>query len=291
MKVSSKKHSLLAGLDMFSLFTVVFLLVWAVITIVPMLRLIGTSLRSPHAIGENYFYLIPKNITFRNYIDSFYWLQDFTVSLPRAFMNSAVYTLGGVSGAMIVSILAGFAFATMNFRGKYFFFTLLMLGLVVPTSAMLLPEYITVGVLGLRNTYWSLILPYIAFSMALPTLLLTSFFKQIPQELYDAAIMDGCTHFQYLLLVGIPLARPALATSIIWQFIYLWNEFPLAFVLLIKPELYNLPVAVVTMSSARNGPWHLIASVMVMACIPVVVTFIFFQNYLVEGLTEGAIKE
>jgi ABC-type glycerol-3-phosphate transport system permease component len=179
----------------------------------------------------------------------------------------------------------------MNFRGKHILFTILMLGLVVPTSAMLLPEYITVGALGLRNTYWSLILPYIAFSMALPIMVLTSFFKQIPQELYDAAKIDGSTPFQFLVRIGIPLARPALATSIIWQFIYLWNEFPLALVLLVKEDLYNLPVAVLSMMTARNSPWHLIAAVMIMASVPVTLTFIFFQNYFVEGLTEGALKE
>jgi ABC-type glycerol-3-phosphate transport system permease component len=192
---------------------------------------------------------------------------------------------------MIVSVLASFAFATMSFRGKHILFTILMLGLVVPTSAMLLPEYITVGALGLRNTYWSLILPYIAFSMALPIMVLTSFFKQIPQELYDAAKIDGSTPFQFLVRIGIPLARPALATSIIWQFIYLWNEFPLALVLLVKEDLYNLPVAVLSMMTARNSPWHLIAAVMIMASVPVTLAFIFFQNYFVEGLTEGALKE
>jgi multiple sugar transport system permease protein/raffinose/stachyose/melibiose transport system permease protein len=235
--------------------------------------------------------LIPREITLSNFVDAFPFLNDYTVSLPRAFLNSAIYTLVGVGGAMVVSTLASFAFATMNFIGKRLFFTILMLGLIVPISAMLLPEYITVGVLGLRNTYWSLILPYIAFSMALPTMILTSFFKEIPGELYDAAKMDGCASFQFLMTIGIPLAKPALATSIIWQFIYLWNEFPLALVLLVKEDLYNLPVAVMAMMTARNSPWHLISAVMIMATVPVILTFIFFQNYFIEGLTEGALKE
>lgn len=291
MNLSQPRRSRLSGLDVFSILTLAFLGLWIVLTIIPVLRLLGLALRSPDATGENLLYLIPTQPTFWNFVDAFPFLSNYTVALPRAFLNSAIYTLTGVGGAMVVSVLASFAFATMNFRGKHILFTILMLGLVVPTSAMLLPEYITVGALGLRNTYWSLILPYIAFSMALPIMVLTSFFKQIPQELYDAAKIDGSTPFQFLVRIGIPLARPALATSIIWQFIYLWNEFPLALVLLVKEDLYNLPVAVLSMMTARNSPWHLIAAVMIMASVPVTLTFIFFQNYFVEGLTEGALKE
>jgi ABC-type glycerol-3-phosphate transport system permease component len=261
------------------------------LTIIPLLRLVGLALRPPNISTENFLYLIPYHPTLSNFSEAFTFLDEYTVSLPLALTNSAIYTLAGVGGAMIVSILASFAFATMKFRGKTFFFTVLMLSLVVPTSAMLLPEYVVVLLLGIRNTYWALILPYIAFSIPLPILVLTSFFKQIPSELYDAAKIDGCGPFQFLIKIGLPLAKPALATSIIWQFVYLWNEFPLALVLLVKEEHYNLPVAVLSMMTARNSPWNLIAAVMLMATLPVILAFVFFQNYFIEGLTEGALKE
>ncbi len=291
MSLTKLKQRRLFGLDLFSAFTLVVLIAWVILTVVPALRLLGLSLRSPDVTAENYIYLIPKKITITNYVDAFAFLDNYTVALPRAFFNSAIYTIAGVGGAMTVSVLASFAFATMEFRGKRTFFTILMLGLIVPISAMLLPEYITVGVLGLRNTYWSLILPYIAFSLALPTMILTHFFKQIPQELYDAAKIDGSTSLQFLIKIGLPLAKPALATSIIWQFIYLWNEFPLALTLLVKEDLYNLPVAIMAMMTARNSPWHLISSVMILAIVPVMLAFIFFQDFFIEGLTEGALKE
>lgn len=291
MSLTRLKQRSLLGLDLFSAFTLVMLIAWVILTVVPALRLLGLSLRSPDVTADSYLYLIPKELTIRNYVDAFAFVDEYTVSLPRAFFNSAIYTIAGVGGAMTVSVLASFAFATMEFRGKRTFFTILMLGLIVPISAMLLPEYITVGVLGLRNTYWSLILPYIAFSLALPTMILTHFFKKIPQELYDAAKIDGSTSFQFLIRIGLPLAKPALATSIIWQFIYLWNEFPLALVLLVREDLYNLPVAVMAMMTARNSPWHLISSVMVLATVPVMLAFIFFQDFFIAGLTEGALKE
>ncbi len=291
MRNSISRRSQYSGVDIFSSLTLLLLGFWVVLTIIPVLRLIGLSLRAPNSTGENILYLFPRQLTLRNFVDAFPFLKDYTVTLPRAFLNSAVYTISGVAGAIIVAVLASFAFATMQFRGKQIIFTVLMLSLVVPTSAMLLPEYITVGALGLRNTMWALILPYIAFSMSLPILIMTSFFKQIPQELYDAAKMDGCSPFKFLIYLGLPLARPALATSIIWEFINLWNEFPLALVLLVKQDMYNLPVAVLSMMTARNSPWNLISSVMIMASIPVIITFIFFQNYFIEGLTEGALKE
>jgi len=290
MRIQKSKNTQPLGVDFFSLATLVFLFVWLIVTIIPLLRLVGLSLRPPNVATENFLYLFPSHPTLSNYSEAFTFLDEYTVSLPRAMTNSVIYTLCGVGGAMIISILASFAFATMKFRGKTLFFTTLMLGLVVPTSAMLLPEYIIVLVLGIRNTYWALILPYIAFSMPLPILVLTSFFRQIPTELYDAAKMDGCGPFQFLIKVGLPLAKPALATSIIWQFIYLWNEFPLALVLLVKEEHYNLPVAVLSMMTARNSPWNLISAVMLLSSIPVILAFVFFQNYFIEGLTEGALK-
>ena len=291
MRSQNSKSSQPLDADVFSRLTLVFLLVWLIITIIPLLRLVGLSLRPPDMTSENYLYLIPTHPTLSNFSEAFIFLDEYTVSLPRAFTNSVIYTVCGVGGAMIISILASFAFATMKFRGKFLFFTILMMGLVVPTSAMLLPEYIVVLILGLRNTYWALILPYIAFSMPLPILIMTSFFKQIPTELYDAAKMDGCSPFHFLIRIGLPLAKPALATSIIWQFIYLWNEFPLALVLLVREEHYNLPVAVLSMMTARNSPWNLISAVMFLSSIPVIITFVLFQNYFIDGLTEGALKE
>ena len=291
MKNSFSKRSQYSGVDFFSSFTLIFLGFWVVITIVPILHLIGLSLRSALAVGDNILYIIPRQFTLKNYVDAFPFFSSITVSLPRAFINSAIYTFSGIVGSIVIAVLASFAFATMKFRGKKFIFTLLLLCLVMPTSAILLPEYITVGTLGLKNTMWGLILPYIAFSMSLPILVMTSFFKQIPQELYDAAQLDGCTPFKFLYLIGLPMARPALATCIIWTFINLWNEFPLALVLLVKKDMYNLPVALLSMNSANGiNPWDLISAVMIMASIPIIITFILFQNYFIEGLTEGALK-
>jgi ABC-type glycerol-3-phosphate transport system permease component len=291
MRILKSKNAQPLNKEFFSVSTLVFLIVWLILTAIPLLRLIGLALRPPNVTTENFLYLFPSHPTLNNFSEAFTFLDEYTVSLPRAMTNSVLYTVVGVGGAMAVSILAAFAFATMKFRGRVLFFTILMLGLVVPTSAMLLPEYVMVLLLGIRNTPWALILPYIAFSTPLPVLVLTSFFKQIPSELYDAAKMDGCGPFQFLVRVGLPLAKPALATSIIWQFVYLWNEFPLALVLLVKEEHYNLPVAVLSMMTARNSPWNLISAVMLLATFPVILAFVFFQDYFIEGLTEGALKE
>ena len=291
MKNSISGRSQYSGVDIFSSFTLIILGFWVVLTIIPVLYLIGLSLRSPLAVGENILFIIPRQLTLRNFVDAFPFIAEITVPLPRAFLNSVIYTVSGVAGAIIMATLASFAFATMKFRGKQLLFTVLLLGLVMPTSAMLLPEYVTVSALGLQNTIWALILPYIALTMSLPILVITSFFKQIPHELYDAAKLDGCTPFKFLLYIGLPLARPALATSIIWEFILLWNEFPLALVLLSKRTLYNLPLAVLSIMSDRSNPWNLISATMIMASIPAITIFILFQNYFIGGLTEGALKE
>ena len=158
------KKSQYSGVDFFSSFTLIFLGIWVVITVIPVLNLIGLSLRSQFAVGDNILFIFPRQLTLKNYVDAFPFFSNVTVSLPRAFINSAMYTFIGIAGSVVIAVLASFAFATMKFRGKKFLFTLLLLCLVMPTSAMLLPEYITVGTLGLKNTIWGLAFPYIAFS-------------------------------------------------------------------------------------------------------------------------------
>jgi len=285
------RKSQYSGVDFFSSFTLIFLGIWVVITVLPVLNLIGLSLRPQLSVEDNILFIFPRQLTLKNYVDAFPFFANITVSLPRAFLNSALYTFIGIAGSVVIAVLASFAFATMKFRGKKILFTLLLLCLVMPTSAMLLPEYITVGTLGLKNTIWGLAFPYIAFSMSLPILVMTSFFKQIPLELYEAARLDGCTPFKFLCYIGLPMAKPALATCVIWTFINLWNEFPLALVLLVKKEMYNLPVALLSMNTAHGvNPWNLISAVMIMASVPIIIIFVLFQNYFVEGLTEGALK-
>ena len=276
-------------LEPFSLITLVFLFVWVVITLLPAVRLVGMALTPADGSADTILSLIPTRFSLANFAEAVRFMREFVTPLPRVFLNSVVYSTAGTAIALAVAIPASFSFATMQFRGKRVFFYCLLLGLIVPISALLLPEYVTVRLFNIIGTRWAIILPYAAFAMPLMILILTSFFKQISTEIYDAAKIDGCTSFDFLWRIGLPLSKPAVSTCIIFQFLYLWNEFPLALVLLLKQDQFSLPVAVATMMTSRTSPWHLISSVMILATIPVIVVFVLFQAYFVEGLSEGAL--
>jgi ABC-type glycerol-3-phosphate transport system permease component len=155
---------------------------------------------------------------------------------------------------------------------------------------MIIPEFLTVHRLGLSGRP-ALILPYIAFGLSLPTLLLTLFFRALPKPLIDAAVVDGVSTWQLLIRIVLPLSRPVIGTVALLLFVTFWNEYPLAVNLIRDSAEATLPVAIANTHTRAGTPYPIVAAIMVMATIPVLVVFLFGQRQLVEGLTQGGTKE
>jgi raffinose/stachyose/melibiose transport system permease protein len=278
------------GLEPFGLICRAFAFLWAVLLLYPVAYIVSLSLRRNDELTEAVGGLIPRHIRWENYPDAFTLMSQFVVSIPTLLMNSALVTGSAIIGTLVISILAAYAFATMEFAGKRLLFFIILLGLIVPIPVMLIPEFLTMKEYGLIGSRASLILPYIAFGLPLPILILTTFFKEVPREIFEAAEIDGASRFRVLTGIVLPLARPALATCVIFLALLFWNEFPLALVLIQDPELSTVPLGLANVRGKGFSPWELIAAVMLITSLPVIALFIAFQRQFIEGLVHGSVK-
>lgn len=274
----------------FDVFCRVFTYAWALILLYPILFVISLSLRRREELGDAMFGVIPLHVQWSNYLDAFTIMTRFVVPIPTLMINSAIVTAGAVAGAVAFAVLAAYAFAFLEFRGKRGLFYVVLLGLIVPIPMMLIPEFIAIKTYGLIGWRLSLILPYITFGLPLPILILTTYFKTIPRELLEAAHIDGASHPRILRSVVLPISRSALATCAIFLTLTFWNEFPLALVLIHDPDLVTVPVGLASVKGKGFSPWEVIAAVMLITSLPVIAVFVAFQKQFIEGLVQGSLR-
>ena len=212
-------------------------------------------------------------------------------SFARAVANSLLVAAGTTPIALAFGAAAGFAIAKLPLPGGSVLLAFALGISMFPPIATVSPLYLVLRAFGLRDTLFGLVLPHTTFALPLSIWLMTSFFRALPDELYRAARVDGCTPWQAFVRVFLPLSRPALATSAILVFIFSWNELLYALVLLSTPARRTIPVAIVLFAGEHAEPWAQIAAASVIATVPLAVLTLFFQRRIVAGLTAGAVKE
>lgn len=267
----------------------IFAVLWALILLYPILFILAMSVSNGNEVNNLPAWLVPAHLVWDNYVQVFHFFSG-VVPIPTLLGNSAIVTSSAIVGTMVIAVLVSYAFATMSFPGKRIVFYAILLGLIVPIPVMLIPEFITIKTYGLIGTRFSLILPYIAFGLPLPTLILTAFFKELPKELYEAAAIDGTPRWKVLWRIVIPLARPALGTCVIYLGLQFWNEFSLALVVIQNPALTTVPLGLASVQGHGISPWQLIAAGVVMTSLPIVALFLVFQRQFIEGLMRGSVK-
>jgi ABC-type glycerol-3-phosphate transport system permease component len=203
-------------------------------------------------------------------------------SLVVASMTTALsVTLGG---------LAAYAIARLRFRGKRLLLGFVLAVSMFPQISIVSPLYIGLRAAGLLNSYPGLVLPYLTFAMPLAIWLLTGFFRQLPVDLEEAALIDGAGRLRTLREVILPLARPGVATTAILTFLYSWNEFLFALSFTLGPERYTVPVAITLFRGQYQVPWGQILAASVIATAPVAALVLIAQRRIIAGLTSGAVK-
>jgi multiple sugar transport system permease protein len=215
------------------------------------------------------------------------WLGGYVGDYLR---NSTVVTAGSVALSLITSTMAGFAFSKLRWRlsGVAYYFVLAWLAL--PPVVLIVPIYIEMVQLHLLNTYFSVILLYTALNIPFDTFLMTAFFRSLPNELVEAARMDGASPHQIFRGVLLPLAKPALGTLAIFNVLYAWNEFIFALLLLSSNGVKTLTVGVLQLQGRYTINDPVIMSGLLVASIPVVAAYLFFQRFLIRGIVTGAVK-
>jgi multiple sugar transport system permease protein len=226
---------------------------------------------------------LPGSLTLANY-------AGLGSAFARAVLNSLLVAAGTTAVCLAVGASAAFAVAKVEFRGR----SLLLGGALAismfPPIATVSPLYLALRAVGLRDTLAGLILPYATFALPLTLWLLTSYFREVPDEIYRAALVDGCTPWQAFVRVYLPLSWPALATSAILVFIFSWNELLYALSFLSTPSKRTIPVAIALFAGEHVEPWGQIAAASVVATLPLAALTFFFQRRIVAGITAGAVK-
>lgn len=208
----------------------------------------------------------------------------------KILVNSSVVAGCATLFSVAIGALAGFGLAKLRIRAKSWILGFILSVSMFPPIAIVSPLYIVVRALELRDTWLALVLTYTAFSLPLSTWILTNFFREIPQEIYLASRVDGCTQLQAFLRIMLPLAAPGLFTTAILVFIFSWNEFLVALTFTATEASRTIPVAVALFPSLHEFPWGEIAAASVVATLPLILLVIGFQRRIVEGLMKGAVK-
>jgi multiple sugar transport system permease protein len=251
----------------------------------PFYWLINVSLKSGADLSQAD--LVPPNPTLDNY-QSIFENSDFT----SALRNSTIVTGVTTFLALVVGSFAAYALARLRFPMKFLILAVILSITTFPPIAIAAPLFKLWTDIGIYNTYVGLIIPYLTFALPLCIYILASFFKEIPKELEEAALVDGATHFQAFRKVVLPLAAPGLVTAGLLTAFFVWNEFLLAVTLTSSPSAFTVPVAVVNFQGSQlfEVPLGTISAASVVITIPLVILVIIFQKRIVAGMTAGAVK-
>lgn len=207
---------------------------------------------------------------------------------PRWFLNSLLVASVTTASVLFFDSLAGYTLARLRFPGKNLVFLLILSTLMVPTEMLVIPWYVMSAERGWTDTYWGLLFP--GLMSAFGVFLLRQFFTTLPQDLFDAARIDGLSEFGVFLRVGLPLVRPALAALGIFTFLGNWNAFLWPLVVVQRPEMRTVPVGVALFSGEAGTAWNLIMAASSLAVLPVLLVFLFFQRQIVEGAALTGVK-
>lgn len=222
---------------------------------------------------ENYWNILTDWPRYWQFLINSLWVATLTVALTLA-----------------VSAPAAFAFAHLKFLGDRFLFNYLILGLTFPFATAILPLFIKVRDLGLLDTHWGIILPQVAFGLAISVSLLRNAFRQLPGELVESALMDGAGYMRIFFSIILPLSRPILSTVAIIAFVMSWNNFLLPLVVLNTQRKYPWPLGLMQFQGEYMTQWNLVLAFITLTILPAIAMFLLAQRHIVAGLTAGAVK-
>jgi ABC-type glycerol-3-phosphate transport system permease component len=254
----------------------------------PLLWMVASSFKPPDEIFGNVTSLIPRRPTLDNYAQG--WAGFGGIPFVTFFRNSALYA--GVGTVLVVcsSAISAYGFARLRFVGRRVLFGCMLVTLLLPIQVQVIPEYILFSKLGLLNTFWPLLLPRVG-GQAFFIFMIMQFIRGIPRELDDAAAIDGCSEFGIFLRVVVPLISPALFTAAIFSFYFTWGDFLHPLIYLNDPHLYTISVALRNYADpAAVTNWGAIFAMATLALVPVFAVFIFFQRFLVEGISTAGLQ-
>lgn len=257
----------------------------AVIQIFPLIWLLDFSLASSNEMFTSGLLIIPEKIQWGNYVKAF--VDGHFLHYLR---NSILINGLAVILVIIISIMAAFACLRMRWKLRGFVKTLMLMGMMIPIHATLLPNYKIYSMLGLTDTIWALLIPYVAFSLPQGLFLTTSFMESIPVELEEAAVMDGCGIYRIIFQIILPLLKASIATVAIMTFLNNWNEFMMASTYLSSDTWKTLPFSVLEFTGQYSSNYAVQFAVMALTAAPAVIIYVLLNKHITKGVAMGAVK-
>ena len=257
------------------------LLHFVVLTLLPLVWILDIALSPGNALGGS--------------LGGPYTTEHFSKMLGSAsfwtwMRNSLIVSLGTTLLGLVVAVPAGYAFSRYKFTGRDVSMFAFLLVQMFPGIIILVPYFLVMKTLGLLNSHLGLILAYCVTALPLCVWMLKGFFDTVPRELEEAALLDGCNQFQVFTKVVLPLSLPAVAVTALFSFLAAWNEFLLALTFNTSNDMYTLPVGLASMISSTGQAWGDFAAASLLVSLPVALLFLFFQKFLIEGLSAGGVK-
>lgn len=257
----------------------------AVLFVVPLVWMVLSSLKTAPEVFARPFHWLPARVQWQNYATV--WMNE-EASMLRAFANTLYIALFSIVGQMFISSLAAYSFAKINFKGKQVVFMLFLSSMMVPSQLTIIPRFMLFKTIGLYNNLWAIILP--AFFGATSIFMLRQFYMGLPNDLIEAAKIDGAGHLRIFLRIMLPLTKAALMSLIILTFISSWNEYMAPLIFLVKKELYTVSQNIQWYMLDEFKEHNLTMAAATSAIVPVVILFIVGQKYFFEGIATSGVK-
>lgn len=269
---------------LFKIVTHLVLIIGVFITLFPLFWMISGSLKPPHEIFSTTLRLIPENPTLENYRFVFS-----TIPLLRELFNSIIIASSYTLLSLFFCSLAGFAFAKHHFPGRYFLFFFLLATMMVPVEVGIIPSFLIIKALKWVNTYYAVIIPGSASAFGI--FFMRQYIATVPDEVIDAAKIDGCSDFRTYCQIILPIIKPALVALGIMHFMFSWNSFLWPLVVLRTYDMYTIVLGVNLIPAQEfDTPWGAVLAGCTVAVLPLIVFFLIFQKHFISGITLGAVK-
>jgi raffinose/stachyose/melibiose transport system permease protein len=259
------------------------LTVFALVALFPLVGVLLSALTPSSEAGSGF--AIPGHLDLGNFATA--WTRG---HFGDYLQNSLLVTISIVVVSAVLSLLGGFAFGTMQFRGATVLFYVLLAGMMLPEEALVEPLYFDLRSAGITDTYWALILPQIATAMPFGVFWMRSYFKSVDRGLLEAARIDGASTWRMLWQILVPMGRPALTTMCLFIGMWTWNSFLLPLIMVSKEGLNTVPLGLIFFQGRYNVQYNLLAAASVLVALPVVGTYVLTQRHFVAGMMSGSLK-
>jgi multiple sugar transport system permease protein len=264
-----------------SLLVYILLIMGAFVMLFPFLWMVTTSFKTPLEVFS--LNIIPENPTLQNYVKVF---EDSL--FMRWFLNSFIIASITTVSVAFFDTLVGYILAKFTFRGKNIIFIAILSSLMIPTEMLIIPWYLMSTTFGWVDTYWGIMFPGVISAFGI--FLMKQFMESIPEDLLDAARIDGLNEFSIFWKIAVPQVWPALAALCIFSFLGNWNAFLWPLIVIESPEVRTLPVGLAFFSGENEDYWEMVMTGATIAVIPLIIIFIFFQRHIIKGITLTGLK-